>query len=85
MGRHIIHDWVNKSITVCCSCTYEDVQSTAHYLLEQTVHRPKIGIICGSGLGGLCDMLENTDVMAYETIPNFPMSTGESNSHPDSL
>ncbi|KAJ8898081.1 hypothetical protein PR048_003441 [Dryococelus australis] len=35
----------------CCSYTYEVVERIAKYLLGKTALRPKIGIICGSGLG----------------------------------
>ena len=34
------------------SISYERVSVSANYLLERTKHRPKIAIICGSGLGG---------------------------------
>ncbi len=30
---------------------YEKVSTSANYLMERTKHRPKIAIICGSGLG----------------------------------
>lgn len=33
------------------------------------------GIICGSGLGGLCDAVENPIYVNYSDIPNFPVST----------
>ncbi len=33
------------------SISYERVSVSANYLLERTKHRPKIAIICGSGLG----------------------------------
>lgn len=49
----------------------------ANYLLDRTKHRPKIGIICGSGLGSLAENVEDADVFPYETIPNFPVSTVE--------
>lgn len=45
--------------------------------MDRTKHRPKIGIICGSGLGSLADSLENFDSFPYQTIPNFPVSTVE--------
>ncbi|RWS17636.1 Purine nucleoside phosphorylase-like protein [Dinothrombium tinctorium] len=51
------------------------VEAIAKFLLEKTKHRPKIGIICGSGLGGIADKLENQDIFPYETIPSFPIST----------
>ncbi|ORX79027.1 inosine guanosine and [Basidiobolus meristosporus CBS 931.73] len=36
---------------------------------------PKVGVICGSGLGGLAGSLENTVEFKYEEIPGFPVST----------
>ena len=35
-----------------------------------------MGIICGSGLGGLADMVLDADTFDYKDIPNFPVSTG---------
>jgi len=43
--------------------------------LAQTKQRPKVAIICGSGLGGLADLLVDKTVLKYETIPHFPTST----------
>ena len=59
--------------------TYEDIKEVAEHLLVQTKIRPEVGIICGSGLGGLADDLDKdrvTDVFAYKDIPKFPMTTG---------
>ncbi len=39
--------------------------------------KPKIGIVCGSGLGGLGDRLESPNTIPYSDIPNFPSSTGK--------
>ena len=33
------------------SYTFEMVDESSQYLLARTHHRPRIGIICGSGLG----------------------------------
>lgn len=49
----------------------------ADFFLERTTLRPKIGIICGSGLGSLADQLTERDSFPYESIPNFPISTVE--------
>lgn len=57
--------------------TYETLLTIADYLLERTALRPRIGIICGSGLGSLAEQLVDTDVFPYESIPNFPISTVE--------
>lgn len=37
--------------------------------------RPRIGIICGSGLGDLCNILTNAVSIPYSMIPHFPRST----------
>lgn len=55
---------------------YEEYVITANHLRERTRHRPRIAIICGSGLGGLALTLANADVLEYSSIPNFPVSTG---------
>lgn len=49
----------------------------AKFLLDSTKHRPKIGIICGSGLGSLGEGIENADVFPYHEIPHFPVTTVE--------
>ncbi|XP_026859731.2 purine nucleoside phosphorylase 6 [Electrophorus electricus] len=59
------------------SYNYEDYRHTADWLLGQTDIRPKVAIICGSGLGGLADLLDKKTVIPYEDIPNFPKSTVE--------
>ncbi|XP_074838781.1 purine nucleoside phosphorylase [Carettochelys insculpta] len=55
--------------------TYEQHKETADWLLAQTSHRPSLAIICGSGLGGLADLLSDPVVFDYADIPNFPRST----------
>lgn len=57
--------------------SYEVINEIANFLLGKTTHRPKIGIICGSGLGSLAESMENADTFPYHTIPNFPVSTVE--------
>ncbi|XP_065118427.1 purine nucleoside phosphorylase 5b [Paramisgurnus dabryanus] len=55
--------------------SYEDCKVTADWLLSYTSVRPLVGIVCGSGLGGLADMLKDQQVINYNDIPNFPQST----------
>ncbi|XP_060761370.1 purine nucleoside phosphorylase-like [Neoarius graeffei] len=56
-------------------CGYEACKATADWLQEQAPVRPLVGIVCGSGLGGLADMLKDQKVFNYSDIPNFPQST----------
>ena len=46
--------------------------------LPPELRRPQVGIVCGSGLGGLVDtVLPNPrSEMPYTAIPHFPRSTG---------
>ena len=53
------------------------IQSSSQYILERTNYKPTIGLILGSGLGDLADLIENPEFYPYETIPNFPVSTVE--------
>ncbi|CAM4513535.1 unnamed protein product [Leuciscus chuanchicus] len=55
--------------------SYEDCQSTADWLLSQTAVQPLVGIVCGSGMGGLADGLKDPVAFNYKDIPNFPQST----------
>lgn len=55
--------------------TFDDVKYAADFLLSQTKHLPKIGIVCGSGLGGLADLILDPEYFDYKEIPNFPVST----------
>ncbi|MDT8717336.1 purine-nucleoside phosphorylase [Clostridium sp. 19966] len=53
---------------------YEKVKETADYIKKYISEEPTIGIILGSGLGSLVDIMENKKIIAYNEIPNFPVS-----------
>uniref|UniRef100_A0A8C8RYI5 Purine nucleoside phosphorylase n=1 Tax=Pelusios castaneus TaxID=367368 RepID=A0A8C8RYI5_9SAUR len=55
--------------------TYEQHKQTADWLLAHTTHRPSLAIICGSGLGGLAELVKDPVTFNYSDIPNFPQST----------
>ncbi|XP_067856860.1 purine nucleoside phosphorylase 4a [Heptranchias perlo] len=54
---------------------YETYQETAKWLQSRTKIRPKVAIICGTGLGPLAGALTNQETFKYTDIPNFPQST----------
>ena len=57
----------------------EQIEKTADYLNYQTDNfKPELGIILGTGLGGLVREIEIKFEIGYENIPNFPISTVES-------
>ncbi|XP_017767483.1 PREDICTED: purine nucleoside phosphorylase isoform X1 [Eufriesea mexicana] len=65
--------------------TFETLQESAQYLLDRVKLRPKIAIICGSGMGtneqnelcpgSLTESIQNKQCFPYEDIPHFPVST----------
>tara|TARA_B100001057_G_C22642387_1_gene868761 strand:- start:41 stop:853 length:813 start_codon:yes stop_codon:yes gene_type:complete len=58
----------------------EIIKKTADFLIEKTDFNPEIGIILGTGLGGLVKEINITHTISYENIPNFPTSTVEGHS-----
>lgn len=56
------------------------IRETSKFLKEKTNTSPEIGIILGSGLGGLVKKIKITHSIPYTEIPNFPTSTVEGHS-----
>ncbi|MBC9811668.1 purine-nucleoside phosphorylase [Crocinitomicaceae bacterium CZZ-1] len=53
-------------------------KESVDYIKSRTNVQPTIGIILGTGLGGLVKEIEIIDEIEYKDIPNFPVSTVES-------
>lgn len=54
----------------------ERIHTAADYVREQIGGAtPLVGIVLGSGLGKLADMIEDPIVIPYKTVPGFPVST----------
>ena len=56
---------------------YYKVIKSKEYINKQLGAKIDIGIILGSGLGGIVDALEDKKYISYCDIPNFPQSTVE--------
>ena len=57
---------------------YEEIQEAADFLREKTGGGSiDFGLILGSGLGALADLVENPQSFEFSTIPHFPRSTVE--------
>ena len=56
----------------------EQIEESIKYIRKHTKMRPEIGIILGTGLGGLVKEIRKEIVLDYDEIPNFPISTVES-------
>ncbi|XP_022100933.1 purine nucleoside phosphorylase-like [Acanthaster planci] len=55
--------------------TYSELEGFAKLIQDRSPHIPTVGIICGTGLGGLADVLEDKTTIPYTDIPHFPVST----------
>jgi purine-nucleoside phosphorylase len=57
---------------------YDDVQRAADAVRAHAALEPAVGIILGTGLGGLAGEIAVSATVPYEEIPGFPLSTVES-------
>lgn len=57
--------------------TYDQIKEAGEYVLSKIQIQPEIGIILGSGLGGLASRVANATLIPYREIPHWPVSTVE--------
>lgn len=57
--------------------THDQIQEAAAYIQSKISETPEVGLILGSGLGVLADLVEQPVTIAYGDIPHFPVSTVE--------
>ncbi|KAF9941423.1 hypothetical protein BGZ65_003425 [Modicella reniformis] len=60
------------------AATIKDLEAARSFLcqsLPENLVQPKVGIVCGSGLGGLVEIIKNKQEFAYSEIPGFVTST----------
>jgi purine-nucleoside phosphorylase len=55
--------------------TRADYQRAAQHVASRTKHKPKIGMILGSGLNPLADEIAHADIVPFREIPGLPVST----------
>ena len=48
---------------------------TAAAIQRQTQHKPVVALVLGSGLSELADTVEDADVIDYDALPHWPVST----------
>jgi purine-nucleoside phosphorylase len=60
-----MEDWV----------TLYEITEAAEFVRERTEHQPVVGMILGSGLGPLADQVEEADLIPFDEIPHFAVST----------
>ena len=55
---------------------YERIRTTVEFLNERTKQfKPEVGVVLGSGLGGLANGITVEYAIPYTEIPSFPVST----------
>jgi purine-nucleoside phosphorylase len=54
------------------------IKETTEFLKKKGFSNPDIGIVLGTGLGELVNLIDIEKTINYEDIPNFPVSTVES-------
>jgi purine-nucleoside phosphorylase len=57
---------------------FDQVQEARQAIQARWDGRPRVGIILGTGLGGLVEEVENPTRISYTDIPHFPTSTVQS-------
>ncbi|NLJ83239.1 MAG: purine-nucleoside phosphorylase [Bacteroidales bacterium] len=56
---------------------WKAIEETTNYIKTKIKISPKIAVVLGSGLGGVVDEMSINQMLPYEEIPNFPLSTVE--------
>ena len=59
---------------------WKKIVETTEYIHQAYNKQPEVGIVLGTGLGGLVSEIKIEKTLSYESIPNFPVSTVESHS-----
>ncbi|MGB3778386.1 MAG: purine-nucleoside phosphorylase [Tunicatimonas sp.] len=58
----------------------DQLQETQRYLADKITTPPTIGIVLGTGLGGLAREIQAEHTISYADLPHFPVSTVETHS-----
>lgn len=54
---------------------YEKIKTACQYIVDRIPAEPEVGIILGTGLGGLTGTISKSGTLSYSEIPYFPRST----------
>jgi len=57
--------------------TINEIDEAANFIRRKISISPKIGLVLGSGLGGLAEDVKNAVVIPFKDIPHWPVSTIE--------
>ena len=57
---------------------YDQIQEAVRYIRQRTGFQPTFGLVLGTGLGRLAEEIEAVEIIDYQDIPYFPVSTVQS-------
>ena len=63
----------NTTMTTSFAASLDAIKA----VLPANLQRPRVAIICGSGLSGIVDALRDVVLVPYQNIPGFSTSTGK--------
>jgi purine-nucleoside phosphorylase len=66
---------MKKGFGISMELVRKQVDEAAAFIQSHLKIQPKVGLILGTGLGGVAEALGNATVIPYEVIPHFPVST----------
>ena len=80
---HLQHTYSHAHEEMTANIFAAATETVEHLRLKLPEHlsKPRVGIVCGSGLGGLAQTVNEDEekfVWRYKDVPNFPLSSGES-------
>lgn len=55
--------------------TRRQIEEAASTVSSRSQHRPRVGLVLGSGLSSLGEAVDKADVISYGEIPHWPVST----------
>jgi purine-nucleoside phosphorylase len=55
--------------------TLKEIDEVVAAVRARTKYQPKLGLILGSGLGGLADSIQKPDLIPFNDLPHWPHST----------
>ncbi len=56
---------------------FEQIEGTVEAIRNRVGDAPQIGVILGTGLGGLGEKIEQAQAIPYDSVPHFPRATVE--------
>ncbi|CAK5262456.1 unnamed protein product [Mycena citricolor] len=60
---------------MCDELPYDAAVAAIKALVPESLHTPRVGIVCGSGLAGIAESIRDLVLVPYDVVPGFAEST----------